>query len=152
MARWNALLSEHDTEHSMQALNVWLVECKKFRKVQVDDWRAACEQYLKALLTHKGSILLNTLKSDSVIETESPTYTEHPIEKTDFYDFIHAKFVTDFGIVNKEDIDFVDKVFILVKAIRYSHYTSAIFDEMYEEDEHLVGTAAAMSVLHVFCC
>jgi hypothetical protein len=132
MARWNAkLVSSAEKKIRLKA---WLDECKDFRSTQADEWRAYCREHRKRMRLDRNA-----------------QYVEQDIEKTTFYDFIQAKFVKDFDVVAEDDFLFVNKAFAIVKGLRYSQDTAAIFDEMHEEDEHLLATSAFLEVLHVFC-
>jgi hypothetical protein len=127
MALWNKHLSVEETREKKAALDKWLQGWKKTRREQAEQWRREMDAYLRK----RGN------------------EPEH--EETNFYDFIHEKFLEEFKVTNKEDRDYIDKIFGVIDAVRHSKLTAAIFDEMYEEDDHLVATAGMMEALCVFC-
>ena len=137
MPRWNAKLSDYESKRRTRALTAWVEDCKQVRLKQIDEWRAEFNAY-----TSKWSAL-----PDPKLVCYPP---EDPVTTTNFYDFVRARFVEDFEVVEEDDFCFVFTVFNILKDVRTPD-PAAIFYPNFLESNDMADSRSVLQALHVFC-
>ena len=137
MPRWNAKLSVEESLRRTLALSAWVENCKQIRLKQINEWRAAFNEY--------------KMHWSALPDPKPVCYPpEDPVSTTNFYDFVRARFVDDFAVEEEDDLCFVFTVFNILKDA-HAHDPTAIFYANFMESTYMADSRSVLKALHVFC-